>query len=122
MNSKPIPRRKVNMSRAFAGKSVFTVAAAGLLAGNILAGDDIAALRVQANAVFASLPAQMPGAEHDTPAMIRLGRQLYFDKRLSETKTISCDTCHSLESGGSYKVKEASSSGGFHPHEDRDSP
>src|ERR1035441_2121445 len=82
---------------------------------NVLAGDDIASLRVKAKAVFAPLPAQMPGAEHDTPAMVKLGRQLYFDKRLSETKTISCDTCHSLESGGSYKG--ASLPGGFHPRE-----
>jgi cytochrome c peroxidase len=120
MNDKPNPRRKKEISRAFVGKAISIVAMAGLVSSNVLAGDDIASLRVQAKAVFAPLPMQMPGAEHDTPAMVKLGRQLYLDKRLSETKTISCDTCHSLESGGSYKG--ASLPGGFHPRENRDSP
>ncbi|MCB9952563.1 MAG: c-type cytochrome [Planctomycetaceae bacterium] len=34
-----------------------------------------------------------------TRAKIELGRQLYFDKRLSADNTISCASCHSPESG-----------------------
>jgi cytochrome c peroxidase len=65
-------------------------------------GDDIAALRARANQVFGPLPAQMPGAEQDTPAMVRLGRKLFIDKRLSADKTVSCDTCHPLIGSGAY--------------------
>jgi cytochrome c peroxidase len=103
-----------------AGKAIFTVAMAALVASSVRADDDIAALRARANAVFAPLPAQMPGAEHDTRTMIKLGRQLFLDKRLSAARNISCDTCHSLESGGAYG--RALKPGEFRPHEERDSP
>ena len=65
-------------------------------------GEDIASLRVRANQVFGPLPAQMPGAGQDNPARVRLGRKLFLDKRLSVDKTVSCDTCHPLRSGGAY--------------------
>ncbi|HKI68390.1 MAG TPA: cytochrome-c peroxidase, partial [Verrucomicrobiae bacterium] len=93
---------------------------AGFLAGNALADPDIAALRARANAEFGPLPAQMPGAEHDTPALVKLGRKLYFDKRLSTNKTISCSSCHDLDSGGAYGRTPAHTA----PvkHSDRDSP
>jgi cytochrome c peroxidase len=119
-NDRPISRRKMKTLRALAGKTIFTVAIAGLVANDVRADDDIAVLRVRASAVFAPLPAQMPGAEHDTRAMIKLGRQLYLDKRLSAAQNISCDTCHSLESGGAYG--RALKPGEFRPHEERDSP
>jgi cytochrome c peroxidase len=65
-------------------------------------GEDIAALRARASEVFGPLPARMPGAEQDTPAMVRLGRKLFFDKRLSANKTVSCNTCHPLSDNGAY--------------------
>ena len=34
-----------------------------------------------------------------SPALIELGRQLYFDKRLSQDGTISCASCHDPEQG-----------------------
>jgi cytochrome c peroxidase len=34
-----------------------------------------------------------------TPGKIRLGEQLFFDKRLSKTKAMSCETCHVPEKG-----------------------
>ncbi|WP_049920310.1 cytochrome-c peroxidase [Halobiforma nitratireducens] len=38
--------------------------------------------------------------EDDTEEKIELGEQLYFDPRISETGTISCNTCHNVMEGG----------------------
>ncbi|MEO7557846.1 MAG: cytochrome c peroxidase [Gammaproteobacteria bacterium] len=49
-----------------------------------------------------ALPAQAP-VPHDNPpnaAKLKLGRQLYFDTRLSLNAKISCNTCHDLTQGG----------------------
>ncbi|SFV59740.1 Cytochrome c551 peroxidase [hydrothermal vent metagenome] len=35
-----------------------------------------------------------------TPERVKLGRQLFFDKRLSLDKTINCNSCHLLDQGG----------------------
>jgi len=39
-------------------------------------------------------PVPIPKDNPQTPAKIALGRQLYFDKRLSSDKTINCASCH----------------------------
>lgn len=36
----------------------------------------------------------------DTDEKITLGKQLYFEPRISETGTISCNTCHNVMEGG----------------------
>jgi len=47
-----------------------------------------------------SLPAvTVPVDNLQTDAKIKLGRQLYFDKRLSADNTVSCATCHVPETG-----------------------
>jgi cytochrome c peroxidase len=38
-------------------------------------------------------------------AMIELGKQLYFDPRLSKSGFISCNSCHNLSMGGSDNLK-----------------
>ncbi len=38
--------------------------------------------------------------DDDTEEMIELGKMLYFDPRISETGTISCNTCHNVMEGG----------------------
>ncbi|MDN5871301.1 MAG: c-type cytochrome [Nitrococcus sp.] len=60
---------------------------------------DESALRQQALGTFGVLPAQMPGAQNDTPELIELGRQLYFDKALSINHSQSCNSCHRLDGG-----------------------
>ena len=35
-----------------------------------------------------------------TPAKVELGKMLYFEKRLSKSQTISCNSCHNLSTGG----------------------
>ncbi len=52
--------------------------------------------------VFSPLPynAPAPADNPQTPAMIVLGKQLYFDTRLSVNNTISCNTCHDVNRSG----------------------
>lgn len=52
--------------------------------------------------VFSPLPAAapVPADNPQTAEKIRLGKQLYFDARLSVNGTISCKTCHDLNNGG----------------------
>jgi len=44
-------------------------------------------------------PMPVPADNPQTDAKIRLGRQLYFDKRLSVDNTISCASCHAPPTG-----------------------
>lgn len=50
---------------------------------------------------FDTLPKTAPAPKDNptTPAKISLGRQLYFDKRLSADDSVSCNTCHLVTSG-----------------------
>ena len=57
-------------------------------------------LLMQAHALFGKLPATMPGSEQDTPAMIALGKSLYFETSISINKTQSCNSCHPIENNG----------------------
>jgi len=47
-----------------------------------------------------------------TKAKIELGKQLYFDPRLSEDRTISCASCHDPELGWSNAARFATGVGG----------
>jgi len=51
---------------------------------------------------FQPLPASppIPSDNPQTSAKIALGKQLYFDKRLSATYTVSCNGCHNVMSAG----------------------
>jgi len=70
-----------------------------LLATSSVFAADTGLLMNRANRYFAPLPAAMPGAENDTPERIALGKQLYFETRLSINDTQSCASCHRLEDG-----------------------
>ena len=60
-----------------------------------------AALIAKAKALFAVLPAVMENPAHPvTDAKVALGRQLYFEKRLSKAQDLSCNSCHVLDSYG----------------------
>ena len=55
---------------------------------------------------WANLPANEPvepiaPAEITDPAKVELGKQLFFDPRLSRSGFISCNSCHNLSMGGS---------------------
>lgn len=69
------------------------------LCSQSLAAADADRLLSKANRYFEPLPAQMPGAENDTPERITLGESLFFEKRLSINDQQSCETCHRLGKG-----------------------
>jgi cytochrome c peroxidase len=62
----------------------------------------------------ADLPVEPPSQSHpgyeyvrqegDTEAKIELGKQLFLDPRISETGTISCNSCHNIMEGGDQSV------------------
>jgi cytochrome c peroxidase len=67
---------------------IFAVGAAGHAAG-----DDT--LLKDARGVFAPLPKNMATAERPiTPALVELGRALFFEPRVSVDGTVSCARCH----------------------------
>jgi cytochrome c peroxidase len=43
----------------------------------------------------------IPQAKVANPAMVELGKKLFFDTRLSRSGGISCNSCHNLSTGGS---------------------
>jgi cytochrome c peroxidase len=72
--------------------------AAALLAPPAGAAD----LSAQARSTFQPIPARPPASKKNpaTAAKIELGKQLYFDPRLSSSQLISCNTCHNVGLGG----------------------
>lgn len=48
---------------------------------------------------FIPLPEKMPDSENDSPERIALGKQLFFETRLSINDSQSCASCHRLEDG-----------------------
>ena len=59
-------------------------------------------LRDQANGLFEPIPEAAPALPGNPaiPEKIALGRMLYFDPRLSESRAMSCNTCHNISMGG----------------------
>jgi cytochrome c peroxidase len=67
----------------------------------------------QSLAVPAGLKAmKVPGDNGLTPAKIELGKQLYFDPRLSRDNTVSCASCHDPKKGWSNGERFATGIGG----------
>lgn len=57
-------------------------------------------------------PLSIPEDNPQTPEKIALGKQLYFDKRLSKDNTVSCASCHAPEKGYSNGERFATGVGG----------
>src|SRR5512147_1105835 len=59
-------------------------------------------LMKEAQGLFQPIPEKPPAVKDvaATPAMVELGKALYFDPRLSESHNISCNTCHQIGLGG----------------------
>jgi cytochrome c peroxidase len=45
------------------------------------------------------------GGQVTNPALVELGKKLYFDPRLSKSGFISCNSCHNLSMGGTDNIK-----------------
>lgn len=77
------------------------------------AAEDDALLR-DARRLFAALPKDMATAERPiTPALVELGRALFFDPRMSVDGTVSCARCHQPALYGSDGLAKS------HGHHDR---
>lgn len=83
---------------------------AGWLVAALIAGAGIALSAGESRAQFSPgsnwaayiLPDKAPAPKNNptTPAKVELGKQLYFDTRLSSTGTVSCNSCHNVMKGG----------------------
>jgi cytochrome c peroxidase len=60
------------------------------------------ALRDQAKGLFEPIPTTAPALPDNpsTPEKLALGKMLYFEPRLSESRSFACATCHNLSMGG----------------------
>ncbi|MFA7664510.1 MAG: cytochrome-c peroxidase [Burkholderiaceae bacterium] len=47
----------------------------------------------------------IPATRNMDPALVELGKKLFFDPRLSRSGFISCNSCHNLSMGGSDNLK-----------------
>lgn len=59
-------------------------------------------LHDRAKGLFEPIPATAPALPGNpaTPEKLALGKMLYFEPRLSDTRTLACATCHNLSMGG----------------------
>lgn len=82
------------------GELLAAVLALGVLTGPASASDD--ALMKQAQGLFEPIPLKPPAIKgvEATPALVELGKALYFDPRLSQSHNISCNSCHQVGLGG----------------------
>lgn len=80
------------------------------------------AIRARAKPLFGTIPAAMPGSEHDTPERIYLGKTLYNETVLSLDNSQSCNTCHKLDGGLGGVDNEPTSLGVKGERGDRNSP
>jgi cytochrome c peroxidase len=66
----------------------------------------VAAMAGSASAAASSEPIQpIEPAKVRNPALVELGKKLYFDTRLSKSGFISCNSCHNLSMGGTDNLK-----------------
>ena len=77
------------------------VAAAGMMISTSALADD-GTLLIDARDYFDVIPAEAVVIEGNeaTEAKVELGKMLYFEKRISKSQTISCNSCHNLSTGG----------------------
>lgn len=65
----------------------------------------ILSVAFQAYAVDKELITPIKAAKVTNPAVVELGKKLFFDPRLSKSGFISCNSCHNLSMGGSDNLK-----------------
>ncbi|HET7833940.1 MAG TPA: cytochrome-c peroxidase [Gallionella sp.] len=71
-----------------------------LTLGALLAGTALAQTPAKNEPIQPIAPAKA-----QDPALVDLGRQLFFDPRLSKSGFISCNSCHNLSMGGTDNLK-----------------
>ena len=83
-------------------KSRFFLVISALALGLPLAASGQSELMQSARKLFKPIPMHPPAIQGitSTHARVELGKQLYFDPRLSESHAISCNSCHRIGLGG----------------------
>ena len=99
--------------------ALFGAAAGGFAQNTTL---NPATLRSNALQTMAILPDKAPGADKDSAVLVSLGKELYFEKRLSKNNSQSCNTCHVVDGGRAGVDNEPTSPGAFGKRGDRNSP
>lgn len=56
----------------------------------------------------------VPADNQMTPERVELGKELYFEKRLSKDGTVACATCHDVNRGFTDRLKTSEGIGGVH--------
>ncbi len=102
-------------------RALMALVAVSIVQGSCAAGVDREGLSERARAVFGVLPAEAASDNNPvTDAKVKLGRMLWYEKRLSKNHDIACSSCHSL---AKYGVDhEPTSSGHRGQRGDRNSP
>jgi len=90
--------------------------------GSISTEHNASILLRQARAIFGRLPSSMPGSDTDTPAMISLGKTLFFEKGMSINKQQACNDCHGLGSAQAGVDNNPTSPGALNKFGDRNAP
>lgn len=87
--------------------AVAAVAVALALGGAVSATTDVDALAKRASAYFDPIPTTPPEIKGNpsSPAKIELGAMLFFEPRLSKSGIITCNTCHSVGTGGADNIR-----------------
>ncbi len=98
------------------------VLVASSIAAGAAEGVDPQALRKQALELIQVIPDKMPGGEKDTPALVKLGKELYFEKALSKNNSQACNSCHRVDEKRGGVDNEATSPGAFGKRGGRNSP
>lgn len=104
----------------FSAIAVF--AALSTVTAKDISPEKVRELRTAAKEAIGVIPEKMPGAEKDTPELILLGEKLYFEKRLSQNNSMSCNTCHRVDEGRGGVDNEPTSPGAFGKRGGRNSP
>ncbi|TGL04779.1 cytochrome-c peroxidase [Leptospira bouyouniensis] len=84
--------------------------------------EDTKEIQGKAKQIIGALPEKMPGSENDSEKLVSLGKKLYFEKKLSQNETQSCNSCHNIEGKSAGVDNLPTSPGAFGKNGDRNSP
>lgn len=91
-------------SRTFTAAAYLTIAGAMLMSAAATAETVTLSQQALRGLVLPNKP-PVPAGDPMTPAKISLGKELYFDPRLSSTGTVSCNSCHNVMGTGTDNRK-----------------
>ncbi len=76
---------------------------------SLAAAAAVAVLGVRSAFGFGEFPSKVPVPADNpmTPAKIALGKQLYFDPRISLSGTVSCNSCHDVAGNGTNNLPQS---------------